>query len=234
MLHFAFMRLVSVFLQLGPGLPDESRAPLSIRTQTTSKCKVDVTGSAWVGRQTVKGGTIQVRDLSASGMLAVSGLLRFQFANGRYLDQAWRYDTVGFPATNIKLVPEEMQFTQGLTSPTRIEGIVMGVYLANGEVCGETGLVVKDRYTQTADDVRKDAEQVLSIAKTLPPKLFYEAVRNGVLPVGPYSRSSVAATNSLLHSKLIGPDGKLIGEYKEWLKRWQDSLKPAKPSRPTQ
>lgn len=233
MLLSVLLPSLTLFSQIGPGIPDESRSPMSIRMNAASKCSVSISGSAWVGRLTIKGGTMEVRDLSGAGIAAVSGVLRFQFSSGRYQDQNWRHDTVGFPAANIKIAPEEMQFTPGLSSPTKIESIVTGVYFANGEVCGETGQSVKDRFTRTMNDVRKDAEEVSKIAAALPAKLFYEAVRDGVLTVGPYSRSSVAATNSLLHTKLIGPDGKLIGEYKEWIKHWQDSLKPAKPTRPT-
>ena len=204
---------------------------MAIRTQTTANCKLAISGEAWVGRQTIKGGSIEVRDLSGSGITAVSGVLRFKFANGRYQDQVWRHETVGFPAANIKIAPEEMQFTSGLTSPTRIEGRVLGVYFASGEICGETGQAVKVRFTKTSEDVRKDADEVMGIASALPAKVFYERVRSGVLAEGPYARASVVPSNSMLRARLIGPDGKLIAEYKEWIKRWQDSLKPAKQSR---
>jgi hypothetical protein len=160
--------------------------------------------------------------------------LRFQFANGRFQDQTWRHETVGFPAANIKLTPEAMRFTPGLTSPRQIEGRVLGVHFANGETCGEAGQAVKDRYTRTIEEFRKDSDEVAGIASALPAPLFLELLRKGVLPEGPYARSSIVATNSMLRAKLIGPDGKLIGEYKEWIKRWQESVKPAKSARPTQ
>ena len=226
-----FLPVVSLYSQLGVGIPDESRSPMAVRTQTTANCKLAISGEAWVGRQTIKGGSIEVRDLSGSGITAVSGVLRFQFANGRYQDQVWRHETVGFPAANIKIAPKEMQFTSGLTSPMRIEGRVLGVYFASGETCGETGQAVKERFTKTSEDVRKDADEVMGIASALPAKEFYEKVRSGVLPEGPYARASVVPSNSMLRARLLGPDGKLIAEYKEWIKRWQDSLRPATHSR---
>lgn len=219
---------------MGVGIPDESRSPMAIRTQIASNCKLAISGEAWVGRQTIKGGSIQVRDLSGSGIAAVSGVLRFQFSNGRYQDQVWRHETVGFPAANIKITPEEMQFTSGLTSPTRIEGRVLGVYFANGEACGETGQAVKARFTRTSEDAQKDADEVMGIASRLPAAAFYERVRIGVLSEGPYARASAAPSNSLLRARLIGADGKLVAEYKEWIRRWKDSFKPAKQARQPQ
>ena len=224
-----YVPILALFAQQSSSIADESRTPMSIRTQTTGNCKLAINGEAWVGRQTIKGGSIQVRDLSGSGITAVSGVLRFQFSNGRYQDQIWRYETIGFPAANIKLAPEEMQFMPGLTSPARIEGRVLGVYFHNGEICGETGQAVRERYSRTIEDAHKDAEEVLKLSRTLSSAAFLQAVRDGVLPNGPYARVSVASSNSMLRSRLIGPDGKLIGEYKEWIKRWQETFKPAKP-----
>ena len=228
-----FLPVVFLYSQVGIGIPEESRSPMSIRTQISDNCKLAISGQAWVGRQTIKGGIIQVRDLSGSGIKAVSGVLRIQFANGRYQDQVWRHETLGFPALTIKIPPEEMQFSSGLVLPTRIDGKVLGVYFANGETCGETGHAVKERFTRTIEELRKDADEVMAIANAVPAKVFLERVRSGVLVEGPYARASAGPSNAMLRGNLISTDGKLVLEYKDWIKRWQDSLRPARPVRPT-
>ena len=187
-----------------------------------------------MGRVSMKGGSIEVRDLSGSGILAVTGTLRFQFANGRYFDYVWRYTTAGFPARSMKITPEETLFAGGLVAPNRIDSTVLGVYFADGAVCGETGAYLKEKFHKNIENVRLDAEKAIGAANALSPKHFEEAVRNGLLATGPYQRESIASSNAMLKSQLLGPDGKLLLEYKEWLKRWQDSLKPAKPAPPKQ
>lgn len=235
MLVPAFLAVVSLHAQFGGPVPDESRAPMSIRPVTAAQnCKLSIGGSAWVGRSTVKGGGIEVRDLSGVGLQAASGVLRFVFANGRYYDHLWKHQTVGFPVTSLRVTPKEGQFDGGLVVPMRIEGRVLGVYFANGEVCGEMGATVKMRHQQSIESARKDVQEAIGVANALPAKLFESAVKDGLLNGGPYARETVEVSNAMLKANLLGSDGKLIGEYKQWLKRWQDSLKPATPTRPTQ
>lgn len=228
MLFKALLFVLPLSAQFGPHVPDESRSPMSIRPQVTKNCNLAVGGEAWVGRASMKGGSIQVRDLSGTGILSATGLLRVHFANGRYFDYVWRHTSSGFPASSMKITPEETLFAGGLVVPTRIEGIVLGVYFGNGETCGETGANLKEKFQKSIQNVRLDTEQAIGIANSLTPALFETAVRNGLLPSGPYQRDSVASSNSMLRAKLLGPDGKLLPEYKQWLKRWHDSLKPAK------
>jgi len=159
-------------------------------------------------------------------------VLRFIFANGRYSDHTLRYQSSGTPAVSFRVTPEEAQFDAGLLSPVKIEGRVLGVYFGDEEICGETGASIKSRHSRITEMMRKDSEEALGVANALPQKLFQEAVKNGLLDAGPYARESIASTNALLKAKLIGADGKLIGEYKQWLKMWHDSLKPATPVRP--
>ncbi len=220
--------------QFDARVPDESRAPMSIRTQVTGNCKLGVSGQAWVGARTMKGGAIQVRDLSGAGIVAVKGALRVRFANGRYYDSLWQHNSLGFSVSAMKLTPEETHFSGGLSAPNRIESIVLGVYFGDGEVCGELGSGLKEKHQQTMVDVRLDCEQAIALSKTLTAAQFEESVRNGLLPSGPYARASIAISNTMLRSQLLGEDGKLIGEYKEWLKRWQQATMPAKPTHPTQ
>ncbi|MBM3763362.1 MAG: hypothetical protein FJW36_24380 [Acidobacteria bacterium] len=133
---------------------------------------------------------------------------------------------------SFRVTPEEAQFDAGLLSPVKIEGRVLGVYFGDEEICGETGASIKSRHSRITEMMRKDSEEALGVANALPQKLFQEAVKNGLLDAGPYARESIASTNALLKAKLIGADGKLIGEYKQWLKMWHDSLKPATSARP--
>lgn len=232
MLVPAFLAVVSLNAQFGARVPDESRAPMAIRAGTGDHCNLSIKGNAWVGRSTVKGGLIEIRDLTGSGILAASGVLRYHFGGGRYFDQAWRHQTVGFPTVAAKLTPGEALFEGGLVSPIRVEGRVLGVYFADGDVCGETGATIKARHDRSIESARKDADEAIGVANALPPKLFAEALENGLLNGGPYARETIDASNAMLRSNLLGPDGKLIGEYKQFLKRWQDSLKPATPARP--
>ncbi len=214
-------------------MPDESRAPMAIRPPATKNCNLAIGGAAQVGRVSVKGGSIEVRDLSGSGILAATGTLRFQFANGRYFDYVWRHTSSGMAIRSMKITPEET-LLGGLVAPSRIDSTVLGVYFADGEVCGETGAYLKEKFQKNLQSVRLDAEQALGVANALPPKLFAEALRNGLLEAGPYQRESIASSNEMLRGQLLGPGGKLVPEYKEWIKRWQDSLKPAKPAPPKQ
>jgi len=207
---------------------------MAIRSPATKNCNLAISGEARVGRVSMKGGSIEVRDLSGSGILALAGILRFQFANGRYFDYVWRYTSAGLAARSMKITPEETLFAGGLVAPSRIDSSVLGVYFLDGEICGETGAYIKEKFQKNLENVRLDAEQAIGIAKTLSPKLFEEAVRNGLLTAGPYQRESIASSNALLRTQLLGPDGKLVGEYKEWLNRWQNSIKPAKPTPPKQ
>lgn len=207
---------------------------MSIRTQITGNCKLSVSGQAWVGTQTMKGGAIQVRDLSGAGILTAKGVLRFQFASGRYYDYLWKHSSPGFPAKSFTITPEETLFSGGLVAPNRIEGMVMGVYFADGEICGELGQNLKEKYQQAMVNVSLDCEQAIALANSLPAPRFEAALRNGLLAAGPYARESLAASNVMLRSRLLGADGKLVPEYKEWLKRWQQAIIAAKPTRPPQ
>jgi hypothetical protein len=233
MLVQALLFVVPLSAQFGGRVPDETRAPMAIRSPSGKTCELAVSGNARVGRVSVKGGVIEIRDLSGIGILAVTGTLRFQFANGRYFDYIWRYSSAGLAARSMKLTPEETLFAGGLVAPNRIDSTILGVYWANGEVCGDTGAYLKEKYQKVLESTRLDAEQAIGVANALPPKLFGEAVRDGLFELGPYQRESVAASNSMLKSKLLDANGDLIPEYKEWLKRWQESLKPAKPAPPT-
>jgi hypothetical protein len=228
-----FLSVAASYAQFGGRVPDESRAPMSIRAvQIAENCKLSVSGNAWVGRSTVKGGGIELRDLSGVGLYAASGVLRFVFANGRYHDHVWKYQTLGSPIASARVTPKEGQFDGGLVAPLRIEGRVSGAYFADGHVCGELGKNVKMRLEQSIESARKDLQEAIEMANVMSPRAFQESVRIGLLRGGPYARETVDATNALLKAKLIGPDGKLIKEYKQWLSLRQNALKPATPLRP--
>jgi hypothetical protein len=203
---------------------------MAIRAQAKPPCPISVGGDAWVGKQSVKGGSIAVKDLSGTGILSLKGVLRFYFAGGRYNDITFRHEALGIPAAALKIVPTESVFEGGLVNPTRVEGLLLGGYLTDGTVCGEIGQSLKEKHQRSSEAAKKDAEEAIGVANALPRPLFEEAVKNGLLTVGPYARESTEASNNLLKSNLIGADGKLIVEYKQWLKRWQDALKPAKPA----
>lgn len=228
MLVQATLAVVSLYAQFGATIPDESRSPMAIRPSLQDTCRLGLRGEAWVGKVTVKGGSIEIRDQNGAGILAVSGSLRYHFANGRYDDQVFRHQSVGFPSQAIRLTPQEAQFGSGLMSPTKIEGRILGVYFGNGEVCGETGQALKSKHDHSVESVRKDAAEATGVAEALPRGGFEDALKNGLLKDGPYARASTANSNAMLRANLIGKDGKLVGEYKQWLKRWQDSLRPAK------
>lgn len=230
MLVQALLFVLPISGQFGPRVPDESRAPMAIRPPASKNCNLAISGEAHVGRVSVKGGSIEVRDLTGGGILSVSGTLRFQFANGRYFDYVWRNSTGGLSARSMKITPTETLFAGGLVAPTRIDATVLGVYFADGEVCGETGVYLKEKFQKNLESMRLDAEQALGVANAIPPKLFEEALKTGLLSTGPYDRETVASSNALLKGQLLDAAGKLRPEYKEWLKRWQDSLKPAKPT----
>ncbi len=220
--------------QAGGGIIDESRAPMSIRYQAASKCPVEVSGQAWVGNRTLKGGAIKLRDLTGGGMLAASGIIRIQFANGRYYDQVWKSPARAAPYSSSIMVPADMEFPAALSSPIKIEGQIMGVYFANGETCGETGAHLKERHAQVTDDTRQDSLEAMALAIALDKAQFEKQLRAGLLKTGPYERESVSSSNMMLRSRLIGPGGSLVPEYKEWIKQWNASFKPAKPLLRTQ
>lgn len=234
MLVPAFLAVVSLQAQLTAPIPNESRSPMSIRPAATDACRLSISGSTRVGKTTVSGGSIEVRDLTGRGFHAVGGVLRFIFPNGRYEDQTWRYLTLGHPVSSTKVVPTEAKFEGGLTMPTRIEGRVLGAYLGNGEVCGETGSAVRDRYERSLESSQKDAAEAIEKANHMPARQFAEAVRSGLLKGGPYARETSDASNAMMKSNLLTSKGELIGGYKDWLKHWQEALKPARRSHPTQ
>ena len=207
----------------------ESRAPMSIRSQHDAKCPIDVSGQAWVGSRTVKGGAIHVRDLTGGGLFAVTGVLRFQFANGRYYDQIWKSPARANAYSASTMVPEDKQFPGGLTAPIKIEGQVLGVYFANGETCGDIGPTLKAQHLQVIANTQQDALEALALAIALDRSQFEKQVQTGLLKTGPYERETVAASNAMLRSRLISPNGALVPEYKEWIKQWNASFKPAKP-----
>ncbi len=214
-------------------MPDESRAPMAIRAQASAKCPVDVSGQAWVGKRTVKGGAIKLRDLTGGGLMAASGIIRFQFANGRYYDQTWKSPARTSAYSAATMVPEAKEFPGALTVPTKIEGQVLGVYFANGDTCGDTGLALKSQHLQVIENTQQDALEALALAIALDPSQFEKQLHAGLLKTGPYERETVASSNSLLRARLISPNGSLVPEYKEWIKQWNASFKPAKPLRPT-
>ena len=220
--------------QLSSTVMDESRAPMSIRPNSGSKCPLEVSGQAWVGIRTIKGGAIKLRDLSGSGVLSATGVLRFQFANGRYYDQIWRAPARALPYSASTLVPEDKEFPGGLINPVKIEGQVQGAYFADGETCGETGAILKERHAKVIEDTRQDAIEALALSYALAPQQFEKQVRSGLLKIGPYERETVSGTNAMLRNRLIAMDGSLVPEYKQWIKQWNDSLKPAKPLPQTQ
>ena len=221
--------ILTLQAQLGGGIPDESRAPMSIRSQAAAKCPLEVSGQAWVGKRTLKGGAIKLRDLTGSGILAASGIIRFQFANGRYYDQVWKSPARATPYSAATLTPEAKEFPTALTDPIKIEGQVLGVYFASGESCGETGAFLKERHAQVIDNSRQDSLEALALAIALDKAQFEKQVRAGLLKTGPYERETVSSSNIMLRSRLIAPDGSLVPEYKDWIKQWNASFKPAKP-----
>lgn len=220
--------LIFLLSQFGPKIPDESRSPMGIRPETKPQCKVAVTGQVWTGKSSMKGGELRIRDLSGTRLLAVSGVLRFHFPGGRYFDRMWRHQTIGNPLQNARLTPEDAAFGAGVTNPLRVEGIVLGAYFGDQSLCGETGNSTRQRYLDSLESARKDASEALGIANALPAGLFEETVRAGLLKAGPYARETTASSNALLRATLIGPNGKLIANYKQWLQNWVDSLKSAK------
>ena len=68
MLVPAFWLVVSLQAQFGVRVPDESRSPMAIRPSSSNSCKLSVGGEAWVGKATVKGGAINVHDLTGAGV----------------------------------------------------------------------------------------------------------------------------------------------------------------------
>ena len=221
----------SLDAQFGGAVRDESRAPMALREAPGGTCKISVKGSAWVGPTTVKGGQIQIRDLTGSGIRAVSGVIRFHFGGGRYSDLQWKHQSVGSPSTSIGLTPDPMTFDAQLKNPTKAETLTLGAYFGDGSICGEIGKSVKTRFEGSIESVKKDADEAVKASNSLPPAKFAQALRDGLIAGGPYARETVSSTNSMLRSKLLGPDGSLIGEYKQWLQRWQSSLRPATLSR---
>ena len=226
--------ILTLQAQLGGGIPDESREPMSIRSQAVAKCPIEVSGQAWVGKRTVKGGAIKLRDLTGAGVLAASGIIRFQFANGRYYDEVWKSPARATPYSAATMVPEDKEFPSALTAPIKIEGQVLGVYFANGESCGETGAILKQRHAQVIDNSRQDSLEALALALALDKAQFEKQVRAGLLKSGPYERETVASSNIMLRNRLIAADGSLVPEYKEWIRQWSASFKSAKPLHPTQ
>ena len=213
---------------------DESRAPMSIRSQAVAKCPVGVSGQAWVGQRTMKGGAIKLRDLTGGGILAASGIIRFQFANGRYYDQIWKSPARATSYSASTMIPADTEFPGALTSPIKIEGQVLGVYFGNGETCGEIGTVLKERHAHVIADTRQDSLEALALAIALDKAQFEKQVRSGLLKTGPYERETVSASNTMLRSRLIASDGSLVPEYKDWIKQWNTSFKLAKPIHQTQ
>ncbi len=225
------MMIVPIFLtllQFGPRMVDETRAPMAIRPEAKAACKVAVSGQVWTGQRSMKGGAIEVRDLSGSGLLSLLGVLRFHFAGGRYYDRTFRHQSLGRPDQRLRLTPEDAMFDGGLVSPLRVEGIVLGAYFGDRSTCGEAGNSARDRYQQSIESAIRDAEEALNVAKALPPALFAEALREGVVKAGPYARATTAGTNAMLRGALLSRDGKLLPTYKQWLETWIQALKPAK------
>lgn len=223
--------IVPIFLtllQFGPRMVDESRAPMAIRPEAKAACKIAVSGQVWTGQRSMKGGMIDVRDLSGRGILSVMGVLRFHFAGGRYYDRTWRHQSVGLPEKAFRLTPDDAMFDSGLVSPVRVEGVVLGGYFGDKSTCGEAGNSARDRYQQSIESAIRDAEEALNVANVLPPALFAEALREGVVKAGPYARSTTESTNAMLRGALLSRDGKLLPNYKAWLETWIKALKPAK------
>ena len=79
----------------------------------------------------------------------------FRFADGRYSDHSWRHEALGNPSVSVRLTPKEGVFDLGLSAPSKAEGIVHGVYFADGSVCGETGKSVKSHYDGAIESARK-------------------------------------------------------------------------------
>ncbi len=230
MLIPVFLGVVSLHAQFGGtgALPDESRSPMAIRSPQKMLCKLDVSGDIWVGKRSIRGGSIRVRDLSGTGILSASGVIRFFFANGRFHDQLWRADSYGTSFSSSKVRPVDEVFSSGLEFPTRAEGQVLGVLFADGDTCGETGENLKVRHTRFLDSLRQDADEAVALAERLSPAQFEKSVRDGLLPVGPYSRETTANSNATIRGQLIATNGGLVLEYKQWLKQWRDSIKPAR------
>lgn len=204
---------------------------MAVRPSTGDNCKLALSGNVWVGRATAGGGTVDLRDLSGVGVRSATGVLRFLFAGGRFQDVGWKHQSLGQPSAAAKITPKDSLFEGGQVNPIKVEAHVLGVYFADGSVCGETGNTVKLRYASIVESAEQDVNDVIGAANLLQPKQFEEAVRAGVLKTGPYARETSDATNSRAKALLLGPDGKLRMEYKQVLKRWQDSFKPAKPAR---
>ncbi len=233
MLVPSILAVVSLHAQTGAPFPNESRSPMAIRNNFTDACKVSVGGTTWVGRTTTQGGTIAVRDLSGAGIQAVAGVIRYEFASGRYFDSPWKYQTLGVPSASAKVSPSPAQFDAGLTAPTRVQAKVLGVYFGNGSTCGETGATVKSRYEDVLVSLRKDADEVMHAAETMPADAFAKAARAGLIKEGPYTRDTTPLVNTMLKAQLFRRDGKLILEYKQWLQRWYEQIRPAKPAHQT-
>ncbi len=225
------MMIVPIFLilmQFGPPLIEERRSPMAIRPEAKPACKVGVSGQLWVGQRSMKGGSVEVKDLSGTGLYSVMGVYRFHFAGGRFFDRTFRHQSVGTPERLVRLTPEEAMFDTGLTSPTRVEGVVLGAYLGDNSTCGEAGHSARERFQQSIKNAIQDAEEALNLANALPPALFAEALRTGVVKAGPYARSTTEGTNAMLRGLMLGRDGKLVPDYKKRLEAWITTLKPAK------
>lgn len=203
---------------------------MAIRPAAQQPCPIKLTGHSIFDSKSVQGGRIDITDLSGSGILAAQGFLRYQFAGGRFHDHVWRYTAAGIPSRSVRLTPEEKPFDSGLVNPIRIEAHVLGAFLGKDETCGETGRTVRSRYESLLVGLRQDAAHAAKLAASLSPSLFLKELNGDFFKVGPYGRESSQSSLTLLRSNLVDADGKLRPEYREWIKRWQDSLQPAKRS----
>jgi hypothetical protein len=224
---FFVLPVVSLLAQFSVGVPDESRSPMQLKS-SGGECGLEMRGAVWTGKVSTRGGSLEGKDMEAKGILAAVGAVRFHFGNGRYQDVKWLYQSSARPVLNFRMTPAEAAFEGGLRSPVKAEAKVFGVYRADGATCGESGGAMKDRFERVRTDQRKDAQAAIDLAEKLPAAKFQKAVAEGLIQDGPYARESTTQSNAMLRSALIDPSGALRPEYKQILRRWLDSLKPAK------
>lgn len=205
-----------------------------VRSSTLGACKLDVSGTVQVSKTAVSINSVQIRDLKARGIQAMTGVLRVYAPNGGIQEKPVRYENLDPHGINRFQLPLAQMDLSPPISIERVEGIVNGAYFADGSSCGENGAIAKSHFEDAQSDRRKDADEAIAIAGKLSPSELVGRLRSGLIPVGPYSRSTSAAFNQVLSSYLLTADGKLVPNYKTVLTELQRATTPAKQSHPTQ